>query len=89
MYTNSIAPGGGGSFKSREPIGELGSFESPMAGHRQCSDASKMSEVIAKTYVGDQVICILQAFQDVPSNLPPMKPFGSSFSVMLVRVVPC
>jgi len=30
-YTSSTAQGGGGSFKNRKPIGELGSCESGMA----------------------------------------------------------
>ena len=31
MYTSSTAQGGGGSFKNRKPIGELGCCESGMA----------------------------------------------------------
>ena len=30
-YTSSTAQGGGGSFKNRKPIGEIGCCESPMA----------------------------------------------------------
>ena len=31
LYTSSTAQGGGGSFKNRKPIGEIGCCESPMA----------------------------------------------------------
>ena len=31
VYTSSTAQGGGGSFKHRKPIGEVGSCESRMA----------------------------------------------------------
>ena len=31
IYTSSTARGGGGSFKNRKPIGEIGCCESPMA----------------------------------------------------------
>jgi predicted transcriptional regulator len=31
IYTSSTAQGGGGSFKNRKPIGEIGCFESGMA----------------------------------------------------------
>ena len=31
MYTSSTAQGGGGSFKNRKPIGEIGCCESGMA----------------------------------------------------------
>ena len=31
-YTSSTAQGGGGSFKNRKPIGEIGCCESRMAG---------------------------------------------------------
>ena len=30
-HTSSAAQGGGGSFKNRKPIGEIGCCESPMA----------------------------------------------------------
>ena len=32
IYTSSAAQGGGGSFKNRKPIGEVGCCESRMAG---------------------------------------------------------
>ena len=32
--TSSTAQGGGGSFKNRKPIGEIGCCESPMAGQK-------------------------------------------------------
>ena len=36
VYTSSTAQGGGGSFKNRKPIGEIGCCESGMAERNHC-----------------------------------------------------
>ena len=38
VYTSSTAQGGGGSFKNRKPIGELGCCESGMAERKPLMD---------------------------------------------------
>ena len=38
VCTSSTAQGGGGSFKNRKPIGEIGCCESRMAEHNQLMD---------------------------------------------------
>jgi len=45
FFTSSTAQGGGGSFKNRKPIGEIGCCELPVVPHKAVAEVSKIGNL--------------------------------------------